>query len=275
MAMRTVCFVSDRTGVTAETMGNSLLTQFDGLLFRTITMPFVGNTEQARGVVGRINAIAQEERARPIIFCTLVDDEVRSIVKQANGLFLDFFAAFLGPLEIELNMGSAHASGRAAHGVSDDPAYAARIEAVNYTLSNDDGAGARDYRSAEAILIGVSRTGKTPTSLYMAMQYGIFTANYPLAEEELESDALPVPLLSYRSKLYGLTISPDRLQQIRNERRPGSHYASAQQAQYEARTSRNLFERLGIPYIDVTDCSIEEIASRIIDNMGLARHART
>jgi [pyruvate, water dikinase]-phosphate phosphotransferase / [pyruvate, water dikinase] kinase len=272
--MRTVCFVSDRTGVTAETMGNSLLTQFDGLHFRTITMPFVGNTEQARGVVGRINAIAQEEKARPIIFCTLVDDELRSIVKEANGLFLDFFAAFLGPLEVELDMESAHASGRAAHGVSGDPIYAARIEAINYALSNDDGAGARDYRSAEAILLGVSRTGKTPTSLYMAMQYGIFTANHPLADEELESDVLPVPLLPYKSKLYGLTISPDRLQQIRNERRPGSRYASAQQVQYEARTSRSLFERLGILYIDVTDCSIEEIASRIIDNMGLARHAR-
>jgi regulator of PEP synthase PpsR (kinase-PPPase family) len=171
-------------------------------------------------------------------------------------------------------MESAHASGRASHGVSSDPGYTARINAVNFALANDDGAGARNYRSAEVILIGVSRSSKTPTSLYMALQYGIFVANYPLAEEELEAGALPSVLLPYQSKLYGLTIKPERLQQIRTERRPGSRYASAQQVQYEVRTARSLLERLNLPFLDVTDCSIEEIASRILDHMGLARHAR-
>jgi [pyruvate, water dikinase]-phosphate phosphotransferase / [pyruvate, water dikinase] kinase len=272
--MRTICFVSDRTGVTAETMGHSLLSQFEGLQFRSVTMPFVTSVEQAQGVVGRINAIAQEERARPIIFCTLVDDQIRATVKKANGLFLDFFAAFLEPLETELAMASAHASGRAMHGASGDPSYASRINAVNFALANDDGAGARNYRSAEVILIGVSRSSKTPTSLYMALQYGIFVANYPLAEEDLESGGLPAILHPYRGKLYGLTIKPERLQQIRSERRPGSRYASAQQVQYEVRTAHSLLERLNVPYIDVTDCSVEEIASRILDHMGLDRHAR-
>jgi regulator of PEP synthase PpsR (kinase-PPPase family) len=272
--MRTICFVSDRTGVTAETMGNSLLSQFEGLQFRSVTMPFVSSVEQAEGVARRINTIAREEGARPIIFCTLVDDKLRAAIKEANGLFLDFFAAFLGPLETELQMESAHASGRASHGVSSDPGYTARINAVNFALANDDGAGARNYRSAEVILIGVSRSSKTPTSLYMALQYGIFAANYPLAEEDLEAGALPSVLLPYQSKLYGLTIKPERLQQIRTERRPGSRYASAQQVQYEVRTARSLLERLNVPFLDVTDCSIEEIASRILDHMGLARHAR-
>jgi regulator of PEP synthase PpsR (kinase-PPPase family) len=272
--MRTICFVSDRTGVTAETMGHSLLSQFEGLQFRSVTMPFVSSVEQAKGVVRRINTIAEEEGARPIIFCTLVDDQMRATVKQANGLFLDFFAAFLGPLETELQMESAHASGRALHGSSSDPTYTARINAVNFALANDDGAGQRNYRSAEVILIGVSRSSKTPTSLYMALQYGIFAANYPLAEEDLESGALPSVLLPYRNKLYGLTIKPDRLQQIRSERRPGSRYASAQQVQYEVRTAHTMLERLNVPFLDVTDCSIEEIASRILDHMGLDRHAR-
>jgi regulator of PEP synthase PpsR (kinase-PPPase family) len=272
--MRTICFVSDRTGVTAETMGHSLLSQFEGLQFRSVTMPFVSSIEQARGVVRRINTIAQEEGARPIIFCTLVDDEVRSTVKQANGLFLDFFAAFLGPLEAELQMESAHASGRALHSATSDPAYAARINAVNFALANDDGAGQRNYRSAEVILIGVSRSSKTPTSLYMALQYGIFAANYPLAEEDLEAGQLPSVLLPYRPKLYGLTIKPERLQQIRTERRPGSRYASAQQVQYEVRSAHTLLDRFKVPYLDVTDCSVEEIASRILDQLGLARHAR-
>jgi [pyruvate, water dikinase]-phosphate phosphotransferase / [pyruvate, water dikinase] kinase len=272
--MRTVCFVSDRTGVTAETMGHSLLSQFDGLNFRTVTMPFVSSVRQAQGVVGRINAIAVEEQVKPIIFCTLVDDEIRAIVKQANGLFLDFFDAFLGPLEAELQMESAHASGRAMHGALTDPTYISRIDATNYALANDDGSGARDYRSADVILVGVSRSGKTPTCLYMALQYGIFAANYPLTEDELESGKLPDVLLPYKHKLYGLIIKAERLQQIRSERRPGSRYASAQQVQYEVRAVQVLFERLGVPYLDVTECSIEEIASRVLDQLSLVRHAR-
>ena len=272
--MRTVCFVSDRTGVTAETLGHSLLAQFEGLQFRTVTMPFVASAEQAQGVAARINAIAHEERVRPIIFCTVVDDGIRAIIKHANGLFLDFFDAFLAPLESELVMRSAHVTGKGGHGAIGDPAYAARIDATNFALANDDGSGARDYRSADVVLIGVSRSGKTPTSLYMALQYGIFSANYPLTDDELESGQLPAVLLPYKHKLYGLTIKPERLQQIRNERRPGSRYASAQQVQYEVRTAQALFERLGLPFIDVTECGIEEIGSRILDRLSLTRHGR-
>jgi [pyruvate, water dikinase]-phosphate phosphotransferase / [pyruvate, water dikinase] kinase len=272
--MRTVCFVSDRTGITAETLGHSLLSQFDGLQTRTVTMPFVASAEQARGVVARIDAIAKEEGVRPIIFCTIVDDATRAIVKTANGFFLDFFDAFLAPLETELLMRSAHVTGRGTYSTIADPIYAARIEATNFALANDDGSGTRDYRSAEVVLIGVSRTGKTPTSLYMALQYGIFSANYPLTDEELEAATLPAVLVPYQHKLHGLTIKPERLQQIRNERRPGSRYASARQVQYEVRTAQTMFDRLGIPYIDVTECGIEEISSRILDRMSLARHAR-
>ncbi len=272
--MRTVIFVSDRTGITAETLGHSLLAQFEGLEFRTVTMPFVVTTEQAEGVVARINAIEQEEQCRPIIVCTLVDDRIRGIVRHAHGLFLDFFDAFLAPLETEFKIESAHVTGRSVYGKGTDPANSARIDATNFALANDDGSGARDYRTADVILVGVSRSGKTPTSLYMALQYGIFTANYPLTDDELESGTLPKVLLPYKHKLYGLTIKPERLQQIRNERRPGSRYASAQQVQYEVRTALSMFERYGLPSIDVTECSVEEIASRILDRMNLTRHVR-
>jgi hypothetical protein len=269
--VRVVCFVSDRTGLTAETLGHSLLTQFIGQQWRTVTMPFVSSVAEAEGVVRRINAIAAEEATRPIILSTLVEDEVRAVVRNgANGLFLDFFDAFLGPLEAELAMRSAHVTGKA----SSDPAHSTRIMATNYALANDDGAGVRDYRSAEVILVGVSRTSKTPTSLYMAMQYGIFAANYPLTDEDLEHTKLPVVLQPYRSKLFGLTIAPDRLQQIRTERRPGSRYASAQQVQYEVRTALSLFERNAIPFLDVSEISIEEIGSRILDRLHLDRRMR-
>jgi len=271
---RTVCFVSDRTGITSETLGQALLAQFEGVETRTVTMPFVETLQEARGVVDRINAIARVEKARPIIFSTLVDDAVRAVVKEADGFFLDFFDAFLAPLEAELEVRSAHVTGRAAPGAAADPAHSARIDATNFALANDDGSGARDYRSADLILIGVSRTSKTPTSLYLALQYGIFTANYPLTDEDLETGNLPKVLQPYLSKLYGLTIEPERLQAIRQERRPGSRYASPQQVRYEVRTALALFGRQSIPHLDVSECNVEEIASRILDQMNLERRVR-
>jgi regulator of PEP synthase PpsR (kinase-PPPase family) len=271
--VRTVFFVSDRTGITTETLGHSLLSQFAQLKVRTITMPFVSTVQEAEGVVARIDAIARDEGVRPIVFSTLVDDEVREVVRRAQGFFLDFFDAFLGPLEAEIGMRSAHVRGAHAS-TGSDPAHSVRISATNYALANDDGAGERDYRSAQVILLGVSRTGKTPTSLYLALQYGVFSANYPLTDEDLETGRLPKVLLAYRSKLHGLTISPERLQQIRSERRPGSRYASPQQIQYEVRSAKALFERNGIPYVDVTEIGVEEIASRILASKNLTRQVR-
>lgn len=271
--MRTVFFVSDQTGVTAETMGHSLLTQFDGSQYRFITTPFVATPAKALEVVAQIDAAARESGLRPIVFATLVDERLREVVQRANGLFLDFFAAFLGPLESELGIPSAHASGR-AHGMADLAGYTTRINATNFALANDDGVGSRDYDSADLLLVGVSRSGKTPTCLYLALQYGVFAANYPLTDEDLDSPDLPAVLLPYRAKLFGLTISPARLQQIRQERRPNSRYASPQQVQYEVRAALLLFGRAGIPHLDTTECSIEEIASRILDRQRIERRVR-
>ena len=172
-----------------------------------------------------------------------------SLLKRSNGLFLDFFDAFLGPLEAELQVKSSHATGR-AHGMADLAAYTARINATNFALANDDGVHTRDYDRADVVLVGVSRSGKTPTCLYMALQYGVYAANYPLTDDELEAGGLPAALVPHKRKLYGLTIRPDRLQQIRTERRPESRYASAQQVAYEVRAAEALFERLGIPCIE-------------------------
>jgi [pyruvate, water dikinase]-phosphate phosphotransferase / [pyruvate, water dikinase] kinase len=272
MSRRTVFFVSDQTGVTAETMGHSLLTQFDGLEFRPVTLPFVSSVDKAEEAVRRINRAAAEEGMRPIVFSTLVQDDLRDIVLQSQGLFLDFFAAFVGPLERELNSRSTHRAGR-AHGIADLATYTARINATNFALANDDG-NVGDYGHADVVLIGVSRSGKTPTCLYMALQYGIFAGNYPLTDDDLEGGVLPARLEPYRRKLYALTIHPERLQQIRNERRPESRYASRQQVQYELRTAEAMFTKYGIPVLDTTECSIEEIASRIINNTGIERRLR-
>jgi len=271
--MRTVFFVSDQTGVTAETMGHSLLTQFDGSRHRFVTLPFVATPARALEVVAEIDASARDSGLRPIVFATLVDDHVRAVVQRANGLFLDFFAAFLGPLEAELGTPSAHASGR-AHGMADLDAYTTRINATNFAIANDDGVGSRDYETADLVLVGVSRSGKTPTCLYLALQYGVFAANYPLTDEDLDGPELPAALVAFRHKLFGLTISPQRLQQIRQERRPDSRYSSPRQVAFEVRAAESLFERHGIPVIDTTECSIEEISSRILDRTGIERRLR-
>jgi [pyruvate, water dikinase]-phosphate phosphotransferase / [pyruvate, water dikinase] kinase len=273
MNRRTVFFVSDQTGVTAETMGHSLLTQFEGLEFRQVTLPFIATIDKAEEAVRKINATAHEEGQRPVVFSTLVKDELRRIVKGSNGLFLDFFDAFLGPLEGELKVKSSERAGR-AHGIADQVVYSTRIDATNFALSSDDGAISADYERADVILIGVSRSGKTPTCIYMAMQYGVFAANYPFTEDDFDSKQLPAAVRGQTPKLFGLTIGPTRLQQIRNERRPGSRYASIAQCEFEVRSAENLFHRHGIPFIDTTECSIEEIASRIIERKGIERRLR-
>ncbi len=272
-AVRAVFFVSDYSGVTAETMGHSLLSQFQSRTFQAQTLPFITSAEKAREALAVINAAAERTGTRPVIFSTLVREEERTILKQARGLFLDFFDAFLGPLETELEQKSLHALGR-AHGMIDLASYMQRIDATNFALANDDGARSREFARADLVLIGVSRTGKTPTCLYLALQYGVYAANHPLTEEELETLELPRALRVHRAKLFGLTIAPERLEQIRSTRRPGSRYSSHQQVSFELRAAQQLYSRFTVPHIDTTSSSVEEIASRILQITGVPRRLR-
>jgi [pyruvate, water dikinase]-phosphate phosphotransferase / [pyruvate, water dikinase] kinase len=273
MDERIVYFLSDQTGVTAETLGHSLLTQFNSQQFRQVTLPFIDSEDKARDAVRKINAASEKSSLRPIIFSTLVQDECRAIIREAAGLHLDIFDAFLEPLGTELGEQPTHLPGR-AHGMSDIDAYMKRIEATNFALANDDGGISRNYDASDVILVGVSRSGKTPTCLYLALQYGVYAANYPLTDEEFENGELPEVLLTQKKKLYGLTITPDRLRQIRKERRPVGRYSTSQQVRFEIREAEKLFRRYAIPYVDTTEFSIEEIASRILDITGVERRVR-
>ncbi len=273
MSRLIVFFVSDQTGVTAETLGRSLLTQFEGQDCDQMTLPFIDSVDKADDAVRKINAIAAERGVRPIIFSTLVRDEVRERFIDAAGLFLDFFEMFIGPLERELKVRSSHTVGR-AHGMKDLGVYDKRMEATNFALVNDDGAQTGEYDRADVVLLGVSRSGKTPTCLYLALTYGVYAANFPLTDEELESGRLPRFLEPLRAKLYGLTIAPERLQQIRRERRSVGRYASAEQVRFELRAAENIFRRYQIPTIDTTELSIEEIASQILSSTGIERRVR-
>lgn len=269
---RQVFFVSDSTGITVETLGNALLSQFDHAEFVTTTIPFVTDTAQADNVVARIDAAACGKRNRPLVFSTLADSGLREILSRSNALVLDVFQAFIGALERELHVGSSHALGR-FHAGADRASYGDRIGAVEFALNHDDGAGTRSYGDADIILIGVSRSGKTPTCVYLAMQFGIRTANYPLTDEVRSCTTLPQNLLDNRARLFGLTINPERLQKIRSERRPGTAYASPSRCRTEVREAEALFERHRIPCLDTSAASVEEIASRVLLRTGLRRNA--
>jgi regulator of PEP synthase PpsR (kinase-PPPase family) len=260
---RTVFFVSDHSGVTAQTMGHSLLAQFDNIEFTGITLPFIRTPEQAHEAAQRINATAATEPVAPLVFSTLARESERSVIRCTNGLFFDFLDPFLLQLETALGTRSARAQGR-SHSMFDLEAYMTRIDATNYALANDDGGQTRDYERADVILVGVSRSGKTPTCLYLALQYGVYAANFPLTDDDLEAAGLPKILQPHQKKLFGLTIEPERLRQIRAARRPDSRYASEQQVRFELGASRRIFERFGIPHMDTTHCSVEEISSRIL-----------
>lgn len=268
-AKRTAFFVSDRTAITAETLGHTLLTQFESVNIDQSSLRFIDSLERAEKARDRINQAASEGN-RPLVFGTLINPEIREIVKSSNCLFLDFFDVFIAPLEQELNVKSSLTAGR-SHGLIDIETYSSRIDAVNFTLNHDDGSTVSQLNEADIILIGISRTGKTPTCLYLSLHYGIRAANFPLTEDDLEELRLPETLRPYRSKLFGLTIDPLRLQQIRQERLPDSRYASVGQCDYEVRQAESLLRKLGIPYLRITMKSIEEIAATIIDMAGLER----
>ena len=268
-ADRSVFFVSDRTGITAETLGHSLLTQFS-LDCAPVSLPFTDSPEAVDAAIERIEAAGRAAGARPIVFSTIIDAGLRNRLRRVNAVVLDFFDTFIGPLESELGMESSHTVGQ-SHGMADPGAYNLRIDAMNYALSADDGAVVRHYEQADVVLVGVSRCGKTPTCIYMALHYGLFAANYPLTDDDLLSGRLPEVLRPHRDHLYALTIRPERLAQIRAERRPNTRYASLRQCQYETVRAEGLFHQEKLPFSDTTTMSIEEIAAKIIQTRQLPR----
>src|SRR3954467_4872542 len=267
---RTVFFISDGTGITAQMLGHSLLTQFEGVEFDQVTMPFVDSAEKAEESLARTGAGGGKGNGQPIVFSTLVNQELRQVVRKANALFLDFFETFIDPLEAGLGVKSSHTIGR-SHSAMDKKEYQQRIEAINFAMAHDDGASHKELALADVILIGVSRSGKTPTSLYMALQFGVKAANYPLIPEDFHRDKLPEALRQYKPKLYGLTIAPERLHEIRKERRPDSRYAAMDNCRFEVKEAETLMRREGIHCINSTTKSIEEIATTILRELRIHR----
>lgn len=262
---RTVFFVSDGTGITAETFGHSVLTQFE-MRFKQVRLPFIDTTDKAYDALRKINETFATDGQRPIIFSTLVKSDLSSIVRQSQGMHMDLIQTFVEPLEQELGVKSTHTIGR-SHTSTDSEEYKNRIEAINFSLAHDDGQSHKNLSAADVILVGVSRSGKTPTSLFLAMQYGIKAANYPLIPDDFERGKLPSGLQEYKHKIFGLSIAADRLAEIRNERLPGSKYAALQNCRYEINEAERMMRREGIRWMSSTTKSIEEIAATILQEI--------
>ena len=267
---RHVFFISDRTGITAENLGHALLTQFSSISFEHHSLPFTDTEKKARLAAKTIDQFAQTSQQQPLVFSTLIDDSYRKIIAHTQAHMIDFFDTFIKPLEIELSTASSHAQGL-SHGISNEIVYMSRMEAINFALKNDDGTNTKAYENADIILIGVSRCGKTPTCLYMALHYGVKAGNYPLTESDLEAQKLPDALRHHKAKIVGLMIDADRLAQIRETRRPGSRYSSLKQCYREVDAAESLLRSAGVPIFHTTHSSIEEIASRVLLQLGLQR----
>ncbi|MFV9473630.1 pyruvate, water dikinase regulatory protein [Advenella sp. RU8] len=266
---RTVFIVSDSTGITAETFSHSVLSQFNkSFEFQQIREPFITTEEKAKAVAKKINEIAEREQNPPIVFSTLVTQNILTHVKEANCIFLDIFGTCVSQLESALGTKSEPTIGM-SHLSASSEAYRNRIEAINFSLAHDDGQFIHGLKEADVILVGVSRCGKTPTSLYLAMQYAIKAANFPLIPEDFERGSLPKTLQPFRNKLFGLSIQPDRLSEVRNERRPNSRYATLEQCLYEVAEAERLMRREGIEWLSTTTKSIEEISTTVLHILGL------
>ncbi len=256
MQKLTAFFVSDHTGVTAEAVGYSLLSQFRELEYQALTVPFVDTPDKAAALDGRIR-----EAMPALIVSTLTDPAIRARLRDCGAPVFDVFDAFSEPLAAMLGMAPTASPGQ-FHGMSNS--YHVRIDAVNFALAVDDGLNPDRLGEADLILVGVSRAGKTPVSLYLALQYGRKAANYPLTPDDLGAHTLPAVLLAHREKLRGLTLNPERLAQIRYERLPNSRYASLENCRNEIQAAESMMAASGIPVIDSTRRSVEEIAAMIV-----------
>jgi regulator of PEP synthase PpsR (kinase-PPPase family) len=267
---RTAFVISDGTGITAETFGSSLLNQFEDVRVRHVRLSFIDDEEKAAEAVTRINNQGRIDGKRPIVFSTLVNPRISNVVENANALYLNLISSFVGPLEAELGRSSSHGIGR-FHRIASPDKYRERIEAINFALSHDDGQLHAELDRADVILVGVSRCGKTPTSLFLAIQHGIKAANYPLIPEDFARWRLPEVLYRFKDKLFGLTITPERLHEVRSERRPGSKYAAMASCRAEVVQAESMMRREGIGMLSTTTKSIEEIAATILTVIQLER----
>ncbi|MEE9328209.1 MAG: pyruvate, phosphate dikinase/phosphoenolpyruvate synthase regulator [Cocleimonas sp.] len=260
---RTVFFVSESTGITAETLGHSLLSQFPHLEFTYLQRPFIDTEEKALHLANEISLVNNEQGFKPIVFATMPEQNINEILSNADCHYYEVFENYLVKIGQDLHATPKRESGL-SHGLVNEKIYDARIDALNFTLKHDDAMVLKTIGNADVIIVGVSRSGKTPTSLYLALKFGIKAANYPITDDDFEHNKLPQILLDNRDKLFATSIKAKRLQQIREKRRPNSQYSSIQTCKAEIKKAKNLYEKYDLHPMDVTAQSIEELATQIV-----------
>lgn len=268
-----VFFLSDSTGISAETLGNALLIQFPELVFDRTLIPFIASVEQARDVVAQLDA-AMLGPVPPLVFTTAAVDEVRAELHKTIAPMIDFFGMHMGYVEEQLGARGLHEA-RRLHGVGDVRRYNDRMAAIEFAMEHDDGLGTRGKDRADVVLLAPSRCGKTPTSMYLALQHGLFVANYPLVDEDLETTELPRPVRALGDRCFGLTTTVARLHRVRQERRPDSRYSSEAQCRVELRAADAMYTRHRLPVIDTSAASVEEIAAVVMQTLASRRRRAT
>ena len=269
--MKSVFFISDRTGLTTESLGNALLTQFPLATFKREIIPFVDSEFKVSQAIIRINSRYLQYGERPIVFTSIMDNALRDKFKLNYVCHIDFFESFIPTLEKDIGQTASQAVGM-SHGINDEAKYYKRIDAIDFALYNDDGVTAKNYEEADVILVGVSRVGKTPTCLYLAVNYGIKAANYPFAELDLQQDKLPQILVAHHYKLFGLTVDVERLHHIRTNRLPNTKYAQLSTCRSEIEAAEYIMHNYDIPCLNVSKKSIEEISVAILQRIKLNHH---
>jgi len=263
--IKEIYYVSDSTGILATNLGQALICQFPEVNFHEEKFPFIKTEEEAQKT---INYIVKQSSGRfPIIFSTLMDPKIRDIFDHPQVEFFDVCGTFLERLE-----GALEAKALRVPGFSrqiDFIDMANRVEAINYTLNHDDGTKLSEYDEADVILVGVSRSGKTPVSVYLSTHMGLKSANYPLTERDLDSYSIPKSLRENKKKVVGLTTKPELLESIRQKRYPNSKYAKRSTCIHELQQAQQIFLRNQLPVIDTSGKSIEELATQISQEIGL------
>ncbi|WP_435743777.1 pyruvate, water dikinase regulatory protein [Nocardioides sp. SYSU DS0663] len=267
-----VFFLSDSTGISAETMGNALLIQFPDVAFERTLIPFIHTIDDARRVVEMLDEVA-DGPVTPLVFTTAADEGVRAELLTTRAPIIDLFETHMSRVEAVLGRPGMRQAAR-LHGVGDIKRYNNRMAAVEFTIEHDDGQSVRALEKADVVLLAPSRCGKTPTSMYLALQHGLFVANYPLVDEDLEGSDLPEVVLPYLDRCFGLTTTVERLSRIRHERRPGSRYASPEQCRWELRRAEDLFRGHRLPVIDSSAKSVEEISALILQTLKSSARSR-
>ncbi len=262
-----VYYISDSTGILATNLGQALLCQFPEINFHEEHLPFIRTVEEARQALAYI--LESSGGRRPIVFSTIMDREIMAVFDVPEVEFFDAYELFLSRLEECLEARALRVPGFSRQ--ADNVTMARRVEAIHFTLDHDDGVRPSEYDQAQVILLGVSRTGKTPASVYLATQLGLKVANFPLTGDTLARGQLPEGVLGNLRRAVGLTTRPEVLQQVRRKRYPDSRYASLTTCIDEIEQAKRVFARYRLPVVDTAGKSIEEIATQVLQELGISK----